>query len=83
MAVGLFTFHAYGTWWPDDGRGYTRKGGGVVPRDTDMAERYQERAASDPVEFDEQMQRVLIAGMQDLCTRRSWRLHAVGTDPTH
>ena len=29
------------------------------------------------------MQGVLIVGGYDVCARRDWRLHAVGTDPTH
>ena len=37
----------------------------------------------DPVNFDEGMQKVLIAGGHDVCTRRAWRPHAFGTDPTH
>jgi hypothetical protein len=83
MAVGLFTFHAYGTWWPDNGRGYTKKDGGVLPPDADMADRYRERAVFEVVGFNADMQKVLIVGMHDLCGRRQWRVHAVGSDPTH
>ena len=83
MAVGLFTFHAYGTWWPDNPRGYTAKDDDVRARDENMAERYREHARFEPVQFDMAEQRVLIAGAHDICMRRGWRLHAVGTDPTH
>jgi hypothetical protein len=48
-----------------------------------MAQRYREHAKFDPVDFDAAMQGVLIAGGYDVCTRRAWRLHAVGTYPTH
>ena len=45
--------------------------------------RYDERAKGDPVKFDEQIQRVLIHGAIDICNRRKWRLHAVGTEAGH
>jgi hypothetical protein len=83
MAVGLFTLHAYGTWWPDNRRGYTVRGKGVLAPDSEAASRYRERARGDEVRFDLLMQRVLIAGAVDVCQHRGWRLHGVGTDPTH
>lgn len=33
--------------------------------------------------FDNDIQEILILGAHDICSRRSWRLHAVGTDPSH
>jgi hypothetical protein len=83
MAVCLFTFHAYGTWWPDNPRGYTKVEQGILPPDEQMAERYRQNAKFEPVSFDLTLQQVLIAGCHDICTRRDWRLHAVGSDPTH
>jgi hypothetical protein len=83
MPVCLFTFHSYGTWWPDHPKGYTTKDDGVLPPDGELADRYREEAKFEVVNFDTGMQRVLIAGGYDICSRREWRLHAVGTDGTH
>jgi hypothetical protein len=83
MAVCLFTFHGYGTWWPDRPRGYTTVEDGVLESDPVMGDVYRAQAKFDPVEFDGGIQRVLVAGGADICGRRNWRLHAVGTDPTH
>jgi hypothetical protein len=49
----------------------------------DVAREYDASAADEPVAFYDGIQRVLIAGAADICGRRDWRLHAVGTDPTH
>jgi hypothetical protein len=49
----------------------------------ELADRYREEAKFGVVNFDSGMQRVLIAGGHDVCARRNWRLHAVGTDATH
>lgn len=83
MAVCLFTFHAYGTWWPDHPRGFTQQENGVLPPDRNMAEQYRANAKFEPVCFEVTLQRVLIVGCHDICIRRNWRLHAVGSDPTH
>ena len=48
-----------------------------------MGDVYRGQAKFDPVEFDDGMQHILVAGGLDICVRRNWRLHAVGTDPTH
>ena len=48
----MFTFHGYGTWWPDHPRGYVQKGKGVLPPDPEKGEQYRENAKFDPVRFD-------------------------------
>jgi hypothetical protein len=83
MSVYLITLHAYRTWGPDKARGYVRDGAGILPADEDMGRMYDASAEDEPVEFSEAVQRVLIVGGVDICRRREWRLHAVGTDPTH
>jgi hypothetical protein len=83
MPVGHFTFHAFGTWWPDNPRGYVQRGEGIHLPDSELADDYRDRAAGDPVKFDQAMQRVIIVGAANICRRRGWRLHAVGNDDTH
>ena len=83
MPVYHFTWHAHGTWRPDNGRGYVERGEGILPPDPQEAERRDRNQKNDRVEFDAPMQGVLIAGAYDCCVRRGWRLHAGGTDPTH
>jgi hypothetical protein len=35
------------------------------------------------IQFDADMQRVLIVGTYDICQRRGWRFHGAGNDLTH
>jgi hypothetical protein len=56
---------------------------GIQPPNEELARMYDGQASDDPVEFSTELERVLIAGAFDICLRREWRLHAVGTDPTH
>ncbi len=83
MAVYLITLHAYRTWGPDKPRGFVRKGQGIQPPSEEVARMYNGQAGDDPVSFSVVSQRVLITGAYDICAHRQWRLHAVGTDPTH
>jgi hypothetical protein len=83
MPVYLITLHAYRTWGPDKQRGFVRKGKGIQPPSEELARMYDGQAGDDPVSFTPELQRILIAGAFDICARREWRLHAVGTDPTH
>ena len=48
-----------------------------------MAREYDDRAKHTRVYFDDAMQEVLILGCIDICRRRGWRCHVVGTDPSH
>jgi hypothetical protein len=49
-----------------------------------MQQNYDDRANQPPATFDEQtIQEILILGCYDVCKRRGWRLHGVGTDPLH
>ena len=83
MAVYHFTIHAYRSWRPDHRRGYVHHTDGLLPPDPLMATWHDAHAKFQPVPFDDEIQRILISGSHDICTRRSWRLHACGMDPTH
>jgi len=83
MAVYHFTLHAYRSWSPSHPRGYTQRGKGYQPPDPKKAEEYDDCAKFPKVHFDQMVQEILILGAYDICQRRGWRLHAVGTDPSH
>jgi REP element-mobilizing transposase RayT len=83
MPVYHFTLHAYRSWRPDHPRGYTKEGKGYLPSDPEEAAAYDRRAKQDPAVFDRHVQRILIRVAHDICTRRNWRLHGVGTEEGH
>ncbi len=83
MPVYLFTLHAYRSWRPDHPRGYVRRGQGILPPDSKMAKHYDAAAAQPPVRFTDEHQHILIQGALDIASRRRWRIHAIGNEPTH
>jgi REP element-mobilizing transposase RayT len=82
VPVYHITFHAYRNWRPDHPRGYVKRKK-ILPPDPEQARAYDRNAKGDPVLFDEPIQRVLIRGAIEICERRKWRLHAVGTEAGH
>ncbi len=83
MPVYHFTFHAFGTWLPDHGRGYTRRGAQVLPPDPAMAERYRANMSQPPVRFTPDIQGAMIEELHVACEAQGYKLHSVGTDDTH
>jgi hypothetical protein len=83
VAVYHFTLHAMGSWKADHPRGFTVRGEGYRPPDPDEQRRREESLSQPVIEFDERMQRVLVAGTYDICRRRQWELYGAGNDPTH
>ena len=84
MPVYHFTVHAYRSWGPAKARGYVQRGKGYLPPDPNMQRNYDDRAKQPPATFDERtIQEILVLGTYDVCARRKWRLHGVGTDPLH
>ncbi|MCC7147378.1 MAG: transposase [Phycisphaeraceae bacterium] len=83
MPVYLFTFHAYRSWMPDHPRGFVQRDRGVQPRNSRLADAYDQAAQYPPVVFDDSIQKALVWIAHDVCQRQGWRLHAMATDPTH
>jgi hypothetical protein len=83
MPVYHFTLHAYRSWSPNHRRGYTEQGKGYQPPNQERADQYDNNAKQEKATFDEEVQRILVAGADDICRRRGWRLHGVGTDLSH
>jgi hypothetical protein len=83
MPLYHITLHAYRSWSPDHPRGYTRRGKGDQPPDSEQARKYDDRAKQDPAKFIEEVQRILIRGAHEFCTRRKMGLHGVGNEIGH
>jgi len=78
-----FTYHAYGTWLPDEDDGYVRRGEGHLPQDTKVAAEYRKRMTADEAEFSEPQQLAIIDEAQTAAAFQLYRLHYVATEPTH
>lgn len=83
MPCYLFTYHTFGSWYPDRAQGYVARGQGILPRDTKMAEVYRSRAKHETVLVEEQHQQAIIHRLIDAVGYINCRLHAVATDSTH
>jgi hypothetical protein len=83
MPVYHFTIHAYRSWRPDHPRGYTKRGEGIHPPDTEMAEQYDRNAKQDAAIFDDQAQREILLLAHSICDEETWRMEAAGFDETH
>lgn len=83
MPCYLFTFHAYGSWYPDRPQGYVKRGEGILARNVDEARRYRDRATFEPAILEVEQQRAIIAQSIEAAKRLGSRLHAVATEPTH
>lgn len=83
MPVYHITYHAYGTWLPDREEGYYRHDEVHHAKDFDKANLYRNQMTQKPESFDEEMQKVLIAGTFDICKTRGWTFYGGATDNTH
>ena len=78
-----FTYHAYGSWMPDREEGFVQKQRGIQPPNEKLARAYRSVARFPQYSFDTPTQEFLIDVVRDVCMRRAWRLHGIGTDPSH
>jgi hypothetical protein len=83
MAIYHLTIHAYRNWRPDHPRGYTRRGTGYQPPDAVEAAKYDDRAAQSPATFSREAQAIMVRATHDFCTRRKFRLFAIGNEDGH
>ena len=84
MPVVLFTWQAYGTWMPDDERGYVRRDrDGVQPPDVEMARFYRRWMNQDAVWFAEHHREKLLAAARDCAGPLTASIYGVAMDPTH
>ena len=81
--VILFTFHAYGTWLPDEPAGYFLNKQGQRRSNETEARWYRRLQRDDATEFDGEAQKELIGGSRDAAIARGLSLYAVATEPTH
>lgn len=83
MPCYLFTYHTYGSWYPDRPQGYVRRGQGILPSDFVAAEEYRNRAKYDTVIIKGEHQQAIISQLIEGVEHINCRLHAVATDNTH
>ena len=68
---------------PDRKEGFVQRGKGILAPDGKLAETYSDNMHQDAIQFDEKMQKRLIALARDSCQHQDCRVHFVATDPTH
>ena len=68
---------------PDRPRGYVRRGEGALESGEEMAGQYARNARFAPVLFDARIQQMLIDAAREAAGHQEFRLHCVGTEPTH
>ena len=83
MPVLHFTYHTYRSWMPDREEGFVQEHRGWQPKNEKLAKAYAEAAEWPAFLFSDIDQRFVIETVLDICGRRSWRLHAAATEPTH
>ncbi|MEM6259266.1 MAG: hypothetical protein AAGI37_13360 [Planctomycetota bacterium] len=83
MPVYLFTYHAYGTWWPDRPQGFVQEGKGVQPTNPSLATAYRTAAKHEPVIFTHVMQRALIEKIHHIAETEALLVYGISADPTH
>jgi hypothetical protein len=84
MPVYHFIYHAYRSWNTDHPDGYHQHHDpGIHLPNPDLAAYRNHLAHQDPMTFDNAQQSLFLTFATDICTRRNWRLHSLGTDPTH
>jgi len=79
----LFTYHAYGSWMPDHPRGYVRRGQGILPPDSEMADFYRGNLTQDLLQFDEAIQQSLIEATLEASQYQEVVCHFIATEVTH
>jgi hypothetical protein len=70
MPVYHITLHAYRSWRPDNPRGYVHHTKGLLPPDPEAAKWYDANAKFGKMDFDDQIQRILIRESHATCERR-------------
>jgi REP element-mobilizing transposase RayT len=78
-----FTFHAFGSWMPDEDDGYVRRGEGVQLPDLVQAKAYRSRMRESEVHFGESEQQLIIDELLIAAEKQGFRMHFVATEPTH
>jgi len=87
MIVGMpcyhFTFHGYGTWMPDRGRGYVRRTRGLQPRDEAMGRLYRGKQREPAAPFERAHVELLFATAREAAGALKAVVHGTGGDRTH
>ena len=83
MPVYLFSYHAYGTWFPDRPQGFVQEGKGIQPTNTNLATAYRQSAKHETVSFNNQQQRALIEKLHHIAETEVLLIYGTSADATH
>lgn len=83
MPCYLFTYHTYASWMPDRRRGYVKRNRGILPSDERMAKRYRKAMKQSQVEFDSDIQLLMLAAVLESRKKQGFELYFFSTEPTH
>jgi hypothetical protein len=83
MPCYLFTYHAYGSWMPDRSRGYVKRRRGILPRDVDMAAKYHAAMKEQALEFNDNMQGLILDTMLASHQPQVFKPYFITTDISH
>ena len=83
MPVYLFTYHAYGTWWPDRPQGFVQEGKGIQPTNTHLAQAYRAAANHTPVSFTGSQQKAMIEKLHHIAETDRLSVYGVSSDTSH
>src|SRR5579862_2305999 len=83
MPVYHITLHAYRSWSAAHRCGYVEHGKGIKPPNSRLANLRDAIATQEPSSFKGDVQSAVIHHSYEICSTRSWRLHALGTETTH
>jgi REP element-mobilizing transposase RayT len=83
MPCYLFTYHTFGSWYPDRAQGFVARGQGILPQDVKLAKVYRSRAKQETVFIEQQHQQAMIHRLIEAVSFIDCRLHGVATDNTH
>jgi hypothetical protein len=82
MPCYLFTYHGHGTWLPDRKQGYVKRNQGILSPNLAEAAAYR-AVMGEAVEFDNQLQIVLIDALVDSQEKQFFAAHYIATETTH
>jgi len=83
MRCVLFTWHGYGTWLPDDPRGFVHRQRGLQRPNPTLASKYRQKQRWPAARFDNAHQRLIVETLRDAAGHLEITIHAVGTESTH
>ena len=83
MPCRHFTWHAYGSWFPDRPEGYVHWSRGLQPPEVALATRYREQQKESTAVLAEKYQLAVIDELRKAALLQRFRLHFVACETSH